>query len=101
MKKLIAILLAVMLVVSMAIPAHAVTPNLEIPDMPEIPDIGDDIVIDIPEDVFDDWFEEHPVPPLVPIEPTEPVEDEPPVPDYSDWITWFRGWFWWMPGFCN
>lgn len=97
MQKFIVILLAVMLVVSMAIPAHAVTPDLGIPDMPEIPDISDDIDFGIDfGGIVGDWFEKNPAPPLTPTEPeeTEPVE-EPPAPVGGGWGDWLHGWPWW------
>lgn len=84
MKKFIASFIAIVIVLSMAAPVLAVTPPLDVPDIPEIPDIGDDIHIDIPDEVFDSWFEEHPVPPLMPSD------------EYS-WFNWLRAWFWWMP----
>lgn len=102
MKKPIAILLAVIMIVAMALPVHAVTPPLPVPDMPEVPDIGDDIVIDIPEGIFDDWFAENPVPPMMPIEPTEPhgdsrTEFNMDVPGIHDWVNWLREWLWRKP----
>lgn len=101
MKKILSIMIALMLIVAMAIPARAVTPNLEIPDMPEIPDISDDIVIDIPDEVFDDWYEEHPAPPLIPTEPTESYEEYPDehymdIPGVWGWFSWIRERLWWM-----
>lgn len=59
MKKFITIVCAVMLIACMAFPAHAVTPTFTIPNMPEIPTVQVDI--DIPESVFDNWFEDHPI----------------------------------------
>lgn len=63
MKKILAILLAVLLIMAMAVPAYAVTPKYEFPDLPEIPDISDDIKIeiDIPDSFWDKWFQEHPI----------------------------------------
>lgn len=85
MKKILTILLAVLLIVALAAPAHAVTPDLGVPDMPEIPDISDDIQIEIPDAVFDDWFREHPVAPL-------------PVQLKDGWMDWLRVWRRWAPG---
>lgn len=95
MKKIITIFLALALVLCLAIPAHAVTPKLDVPDMPSVPDIsvGIDFGFDI-EDIVDDWLEENPVPPLTPTEPTEPVE-EPTAPVGGGWFDWLRGWLWW------
>ena len=63
MKKILALILAVLLIASMAVPAYAVTPKYEFPDLPEIPDISDDIKIeiDIPDSFWDKWFQEHPI----------------------------------------
>lgn len=93
MKKILSIIFAMVLIVSMAAPAFAVTPGLEVPDVPEIPYIGDDITIEIPDEVFDEWFDEHPVPPLVPTEPVEPPVESVP----GGWFDWLRGWLWWIP----
>lgn len=46
MRKIIAILLAIMLIASMAIPAYAVTPKLDIPDVPQISNIKLDVKLD-------------------------------------------------------
>ena len=46
MRKFIAILLAVMLVAPMTVTAHAVTPKLNIPDVPQISNIKLDIKLD-------------------------------------------------------
>lgn len=63
MKKILSALLALLLIMAMAIPAYAVTPKYESPDMPEIPDIFDDVKfeIDIPDSFWDKWFQEHPI----------------------------------------
>lgn len=63
MKKILTLILAVLLIMAMAVPAYAVTPSFKIPDMPEIPDISDDIKIeiDIPDSFWDKWFAEHPI----------------------------------------
>ena len=63
MKKILAIALAVLLIAAMAVPAYAVTPKYEFPDLPEIPDISDDVKfeIDIPDSFWDKWFQEHPI----------------------------------------
>ena len=83
MKKIFAILLTVMLVASMTVTAYAVTPPLGVPDMPEIPDISDNIEIELPDGVFDDYIPD--------IAPEEPIEPEEPV--YPDWRDWVKGWF--------
>ena len=48
----------------MTIPAHAATPDLEVPDVPDISDIKFDIKFKLPDGFWDKWFEEHPVPEL-------------------------------------
>lgn len=83
MKKIFAILLTVILVASMTVTAYAVTPPLGVPDMPEIPDISDNIEIELPDGVFDDYIPD--------IAPEEPIEPEEPV--YTDWCDWVKGWF--------
>ena len=120
MKKIIAILLALILVLCLAVPALAVTPALPIPDMPEIPDISDDIDFGINfGGVIGDWIEEHPMPPMLPIEFTEPTvppigivrPTEPPapheqmgemvmedIPARRGWMDWLLDWCWRMPG---
>ncbi len=62
MKKFIIFVLAIMLVASMAIPAYAVTPSIGVPDMPEIPDISDNIKFELPSGFWQRWFAEHPLP---------------------------------------
>jgi len=60
MRKIIAFILAVMLIVSMAIPAYAVTPSYKL-DVPQISKIKFDIKIELPDDFWDNWFKEHPL----------------------------------------
>lgn len=56
MKKILCTLLALVLIIGTAIPAHAVTPKLEIPDIPEVPEINPDFSwIDF-DAIFDKWF---------------------------------------------
>lgn len=62
MKKIFAILLAVMLIASMTVTTHAATPKLDI-DLPEIPDISGSVKDSIKIDVtpaIDSWLDEHP-----------------------------------------
>ena len=61
MKKLITILLVLTLVICMTIPVYAITPTLQIPDMPEISKIQLDVNIEIPDSIFDNWFKKHPI----------------------------------------
>lgn len=65
MKKIFAILLVVMLIASMAVPVFAVTPPLEAPDLPEIPDISDDVKIELPNNFWNNWFKNHPLPKFI------------------------------------
>lgn len=113
MKKFIAIMMALVMVFCLATPAQAVTPELDVPDMPEIPDISDDIDFGIDfGNIIDDWFNENPIPPLVPTEPvevpTEPAEPEETEPQFDFYteldmdtpgvrsmINWLREFFWW------
>lgn len=98
MKKIITIFLALALVLCLAIPAHAVTPELDVPDVPSVPDISDDIDFGIDfGSILDGWFAENPAPPLTPTEPAEPTEpvEEPTAPVFDDWFGWLRGWNWW------
>jgi len=62
MKKIICIMIAVMLIACLAVPAYAVTPKYEFPDLPEIPDISDDVKFGfrISGSFWDDWFAKHP-----------------------------------------
>lgn len=86
MKKIIAIVLAMLLIVSMAIPAVAVTPPLQIPDMPEIPDISDDVDIDLPEGAFDDYI------PDIAVD-VELPEEQKPAAVWPEWLLiWYRWW---------
>ena len=61
MKKILALILAVLLIMAMAVPAYAVTPKYEFPDLPEIPDISDNIEIELPDNFWSGWFKEHPI----------------------------------------
>lgn len=59
MKKILAILLAVMLIASMTIPAYAATPSLKVPDVPQISKIKFNVTMG--EDFWDNYFKEHPI----------------------------------------
>ena len=85
MKKIIAIAMVLMLIFAMVVPAAAVTPPLDTPSI-TIPDISDDVHIDIPDSFWDKWFKDHPIvlpDATVPSEtepvPTEPIVTEPDV----------------------
>lgn len=94
MKKIICITLSLLLILSMVAPVCAVTPDLDTPSI-SIPDISDDVHIEIPDEVFDDWFEEHPI--EIP-DPTEPPEEPEPDRPWCDWLhAWLR---WWRDKIC-
>lgn len=61
MKKIITFIIAMMLIASMAVPAFAATPSYQFPELPEIPDISDDIKFELPDSIWDKWFNEHPI----------------------------------------
>lgn len=58
MRKIFAILLAVMLIASMSVTAFAVTPKWEYKPV-KLPQIK--VSVKIPDKVFADWFKEHPI----------------------------------------
>jgi hypothetical protein len=58
MRKIIAILLAAMLIASMSVTAFAVTPKWEYKPV-KLPQIK--VTIKIPDSVFQSWFKEHPI----------------------------------------
>ena len=62
MKKIIPILLALLLILSMAIPAAAATPTLQIPKVPQISNIKISVQLDerVYENAVDKWLAEHP-----------------------------------------
>lgn len=79
MKKLISLLLAVLLIVGMVIPVSAATPKLDIPDIPAVPDISDDIHVELPDGFWADYFKQNPLPAIkIPAaEDTKPIVLEP------------------------
>ena len=60
MKRFIAILLALAMIIALAVPAFAATPTLDTPSI-SIPDISGSVKIEIPQSTFDKWFAEHPI----------------------------------------
>lgn len=60
MRKFIALLLAIMLVLSLAISAYAATPTIKIPSI-NIPDISGSVEVKLPQSFWDNWFAEHPI----------------------------------------
>ena len=63
MKKLIVFLMAMLMVMAMAIPAHAVTPSVDVPKVPQVSGIKFDIKVELPEGFWAKWFEDHPIKP--------------------------------------
>lgn len=61
MKRIISFILLMILLLSLAIPAYAVTPPLKTPSI-SIPDISDDIKVELPNNFWDNWFKNHPLP---------------------------------------
>lgn len=88
MKKISPILLAVLLICTMAFPAAAVTPPLQVPDMPEIPDISDDVEIELPDSAFEGYLPELDIEVTEPTEPTEPPDQE----EVCIWHGWYQWW---------
>lgn len=60
MKHLLSIILILCLLCSLSIPAYAVTPSFNIPNI-TIPDISDNIKIELPDNFWDNWFKDHPI----------------------------------------
>jgi len=61
MKKILIIALTLMVIITTAIPAYAVTPPMRVPDMPEIPAIEPDFSYINFDAIFEKWFEDHPI----------------------------------------
>ena len=63
MRKILAFCLAILLILSMAVPAFAVTPKLKVPNVPQISkiQIKPTIQIKLSDDFWDNWFKEHPI----------------------------------------
>ena len=74
MKKLFAIIFALLIVTAIAVPASAVTPTIKVPST-NIPDF--EVHVEIPQSFWDKWFADHPITIPESTEPTEPVETEP------------------------
>lgn len=53
MRKIICMLIIVMVIVSMAVPAYAVTPGYKIPEVPQVSQIKFDIKLRLPEGFWD------------------------------------------------
>lgn len=61
MKKIIILVITIALAMSMAVTAYAVTPAMKIPSLPVIPNISDDVEVELSESFWDKWFREHPI----------------------------------------
>lgn len=84
MKKIICILLTLLLICAIAVPAYAVTPPLAVPDMPEIPDISDDVEIELPDSAFEGYIPDIDIDITEPTEPTEPPDQEETCTSWHD-----------------
>lgn len=60
MKKIIALILSLMLVMSMAISAYAATPTLNIPSI-KIPDISNNVEVKLSQSFWNNYFRENPI----------------------------------------
>ena len=63
MKKIIAILLSLVLVLSIPVTAHAATPTFQIPKVPQISNIKIDVKLPegVAENAVKAWLKEHPI----------------------------------------
>ena len=61
MKKIIMYLLVLVLIITMAAPAWAVTPAFKAPKLPKIPEIKTNVQVQVTEGFWARWFREHPV----------------------------------------
>ena len=84
--KTITILLSIVLILAMAVPVAAVTPTLQPPDLPDVPDISGSVHVELPEDYWDGYFEANPIT----ITPTEGLThiDLQPIsrPSWWEWL---------------
>lgn len=60
MRKIIALILAIMFVVSMAVNAYAVTPHLNIPSI-KVPDISSSVEVKLSDGFWDNYFVANPI----------------------------------------
>lgn len=59
MKKILIATMALLLIIGMAVPAHAATPGYKIPEVPQVSQIK--LKIDFGPDFWARWFEAHPI----------------------------------------
>ena len=96
MKKIIALFLVLPLILAMAVPAYAVTPPLDTPASPTVPDI--EVDLDLPASVFEGYIPDIEIPAATEA-PTEPPEETDTCA--SNWHDWLRGWYrWWSNLIC-
>lgn len=84
MKRIITFLFALAIIFTMATPALAVTPPLQVPSLPKVPEFK--FEFKFPDGFWEKYWDEHPLPDIEVTEPletepeeTEPVETEPEV----------------------
>ena len=77
-RKFFSLLLVLSLVITLSLPAYAATPSFKIPNI-TIPDISDNIKIELPDDFWDKWFDEHPLPEIT-------IKPETPVISYAKYV---------------
>lgn len=86
MKKIFTLALVLVLIASMTVTTHAATPKLDI-DLPEIPDISDDVSLELPAGFWDQYFKDHPI--EIP-EPEAEIRQTGP-----GWHEWLNNWYRW------
>lgn len=77
-KKLLPMLAALIMILCMSMPVSAATPTFKAPELPKVPDIK--VNIELPEETFDNWIEEH------------PINVTPANMTYKDWVDNLRKW---------
>lgn len=92
MKKLIIFVITFAMILALAVPAYAVTPPLQVPDMPEVPDISDDVHVELPDSAFDGYIPD--IDAELTEDPTEPpAEADNCTTTWRDWLwNWYRWW---------
>lgn len=60
MKYIFKITIFIIAALTLSISAYAITPKINI-KIPKIPNISSSVKITIPDNVFNDWFNQHPV----------------------------------------
>ena len=98
MKKIICLILVLLLILSVAMPVFAVTPDLQTSSI-SIPDISDDVHVELPDSAFEGYIPDIDIElPEATEEPTEPPAEEQPDHPWCDWLhKWLR---WWRDKIC-